>query len=270
MPLRFWKKDKPEKGKEEKADKKGAKEEKQTKPAVREEKGKAAEPEAKKAETKKPELKAPPRPPQPGEVETAVNEAHAAIVETGLTVPQTRTVFAKRVASYPGGEAAFVADFRSEPHRAVTRVLADWLGFRVPEIFEADTLLGDVNLRLSSFKLNVQLKDLTWLDKELNLRKARLILGDQERVVRFKDARDLLKSVNELLVPKKLAFLELETWADDFAFLLIREPRWDKIAKTNLVIVKADQTANGGECGECGAPVGKYWSDCLKCGAVFG
>jgi len=37
-----------------------------------------------------------------------------------------------------------------------------------------------------------------------------------------------------------------------------------------LVVVKADQTAKGGECGECGAPVGKYWSDCLKCGAVFG
>ena len=78
-----------------------------------------------------------------------------------------------------------------------------------------------------------------------------------------------MKSVNELLAPKKLAFLELETWDDDFAFLLIREPRWDKIAGTNLVVIKADQTATGGECGECGAPVGKYWRDCLKCGAVF-
>ena len=269
MPLRFWKKDKPEKGKEEKADEKEAKEKTQAKP-VREEKGKAAEPEAKKAEAKKPETKAPPRPPQPGEVEAAVNEAHAAIVETGLTVTPTRNVFAKRVAAYPGGEAAFVADFRSEPHHAVTRVLADWLGFRVPEIFEPDKLLGDVNLRLSSFKLSVALKDLTWLDKELNLRKAKLVMGDQEKVVRFKDARDLLKSVNEMLAPKKLAFLELETWADDFGFLLVREPRWDKIAASRFVIVKADQTANGGECGECGAPVGKYWSDCLKCGAVFG
>src|SRR5438552_3611277 len=181
MPLRFWKKEKPETGKEEKADEKKEPEEKKPMPAVREEKVKPAEPEVKKAEAKKaeakkpeaqkPETKAPPRPPQPGEVEAAVNEAHAAIVETGLTVPQTRTVFAKRVASYPGGEAAF---------------------------------------------------------------------------------------------------LELETWADDYAFLIVREPRWDKIAKNAFVIVKADQTANGGECGECGAPVGKYWSDCLKCGAVFG
>src|SRR3989442_165459 len=113
MPLRFWKKDKPEKGKEEKADEKEAKEKTQAKP-VREEKGKAAEPEAKKAEAKKPETKAPPRPPQPGEVEAAVNEAHAAIVETGLTVTPTRNVFAKRVAAYPGGEAAtrFAKTFR--------------------------------------------------------------------------------------------------------------------------------------------------------------
>ena len=275
MPLRFWKKDKPEKGKEEKADEKKEKAETKPAPAARDGKVKPAEPEVKKAEAKKPEAqkpetKAPPRPPQPGEVEAAVNEAHAAIVETGLTVPQTRTVFAKRAASYPGGEAAFLADFRSTPHRAVTRVLADWLGFHVPEVFEPDTLLADVNLRLSSFKLSVQLKDLTWLDKELNLRKAKLVLGDQEKVVRFKDARDLVKSVNELLAAKKLAFLELETWADDYAFLIVREPRWDKIAKNAFVIVKADQTANGGECGECGAPVGKYWSDCLKCGAVFG
>ena len=280
MPLRFWKKEKPEKGKEETPDEKKEKEEKKPTPAAPEEKVKQAEPEVKKAEAKKaeakkpeaqkPETKAPPRPPQPGEVEAAVNEAHAAIVETGLTVPQTRTVFAKRAASYPGGEAAFLADFRSTPHRAVTRVLADWLGFHVPEVFEPDTLLADVNLRLSSFKLSVQLKDLTWLDKELNLRKAKLVLGDQEKVVRFKDARDLVKSVNELLAAKKLAFLELETWADDYAFLIVREPRWDKIAKNAFVIVKADQTANGGECGECGAPVGKYWSDCLKCGAVFG
>src|SRR5437870_13806978 len=189
MPLRFWKKEKPEKGKEETPDEKKEKEEKKPTPAPREEKVKPAEPEVKKAEAKKaeakkpeaqkPETKAPPRPPQPGEVEAAVNEAHAAIVETGLTVPQTPTVFAKRAASYPGGEAAFLADFRSTPHRAVTRVLADWLGFHVPEVFEPETLLADVNLRLSSFKLRIQLKDLTWLDKVLTLRKATLACGER-------------------------------------------------------------------------------------------
>jgi hypothetical protein len=268
MPFKFWKKDKPETGKPETAAKKEDKKAAAV-PAVQE-KAQPSEPESKKEEAKKPETKAPPRPTQASDVEAAANAAHAALVEVGLTVPPTRAVFSKRIAAYPGGEAAFAADFQSAPYRAVTRVLADWLGFRVPDVFEPQALLSEVNLRLSSFKLSVQMKDLVWLDKELNLRKTRLSVGDQERVVRFKDARDLLKSVNELLAPKKIAFLELETWADDFAFLLVRDPQWDKIAATDLVVVKADQTAKGGECGECGAPVGKYWSDCLKCGAVFG
>src|SRR5438046_10449477 len=103
----------------------------------------------------------------------------------------------------------------------------------------------------------MHLKDLTWLEEELNLREADLVLGDQEKIVRFKDVRDVVKSVNELLAPKKLAFLELETWDDDFAFLLIREPRWEKIAGTNLVVIKADQTATGGGWGLNGAEGGK-------------
>ena len=267
MPLRFWKKEKPETGKEEKDEPKGEKGPKAAAPTVQVEKPEAAKPE-KTLETK-PVSKAPAPPPGPADAAAAIDEAHAALVDLGLTVPPTKGVFAKRVAAYPGGEAAFLADYRVEPYRAVTRVLADWLGFRVPEVFEPDALLKEVNPRLSSFKLSVQLKDLTWLDKELNLRKAKLVLADQERIVRFKDVRDLVKSVDDLLAPKKLAFLELETWTDDFAFLLVREPRWDKIAPTNVVVIKADQTATGGECGECGAPVGKYWRDCLKCGAVF-
>lgn len=268
MPFKFWKKDKPEAGKQETTE---AKEEKKAAPVPGvQETAKAAEPESKKEEAKKPETKAPPRPPLPSDAVDAASAAHGALVDMGLTVPPTRAVFAKRVAAYPGGEAAFSADYQSAPYRAVTRVLADWLGFRVPEVFEPQAFLAEMNLRLSSFKLSAQMKDLTWLDKELNLRKTRLSVGDQERVVRFKDARDLMKSVNELLAPKKIAFLELETWADDYAFILVRDPHWDKIAATDLVVVKADQTAKGGECGECGAPVGKYWSDCLKCGAVFG
>lgn len=279
MPLRFWKKDKSEKGQEEeKAEAKEEKEEAKAKPAPPQEKGKPEPGERKveikraeggKAEAKKPEGKPGP-PPTPQEIEAVLNGAHGVLVDLGLTVPPTRPVFGKRVAAYPGGEAAFAVSYRTERHRAVTRVLADWLGFRVPDAFEPEALLGEVNLRLSSFKLSVQLKDLTWLDKELNLRKAKLVMGDQERVVRFKDARDFVKSVNELIGSKKVAFLELETWGDDFAFLLVREPRWDKIAATDWVVVKAEQTAKGGECGECGAPVGKFWSDCLKCGAVFG
>jgi len=111
--------------------------------------------------------------------------------------------------------------------------------FRVPETFELDAILKDVNPRLSSFKLALAAKDLTWLDQELNLRKVKLILGDQEKVVRFKTRGTLLKGVNEILASRKLAFVELETWADDFAFLLVRDPRWDKLKNPELVVIKA-------------------------------
>src|SRR3989475_901202 len=269
MPLRFWKKDKPEKGKPEKET---------AEPQEKPKEPPAAKPaptvKAAKAEPvpKKPEEKpgAPAAPPKPGEVEVFVTEAHAGLVDLGLTVAPTKAVFAKRVAAYPGGDAAVAAEYRSAPYKAVTRVLADWLGFRVPETFELGAILKHVNPRLSSFKLALAAKDLTWLDQELNLRKVKLILGDQEKVVRFKDARDLLKGVNEILANRKLAFVELETRADDFAFVLVRDARWDKLKNPELVVIRADQTATGGECGESGAPVGKYWSDCLKCGAVFG
>jgi len=264
MPLKFWKKDKPQKGKAEAGAEEPPKEKAKEEAKVESKEMASDESvEEPKVEEKKVDAGS-------NETEAVLSEIHAKLVDLGLTAPPTRGVFVKRVSSYPGGEKAFVADYRNEPYRAVTRVLADWLGFRVPELFELEPLLQQVNLRLSSFKLNVQAKDLTWLDKELNLRKARLVLGDQEKVVRFKDARDFFKGVNELIASKKLAFVELETWADDFAFYLAREPQWDKLATTDLVVVKADQTARGGECGECGAPVGKYWSDCLKCGAVFG
>ncbi len=269
MPLKFWKKEKPEKGKEEEPEEAA---ETKEKPAPPRETAPTPEPELKKPEPKQPEAKPalPAAAPKPVDVESAVDEIHAGLVDLGLTVPPTRVVFTKRIAAYPGGEAAFASQYRSTPYRAVTRTLVDWLGFRVPDSFDLDKLLADVNLRLSSFKLNVEARDTTWIDQELNLRKAKLVLGDQEKIVRFKDARDLLKGVNELIAPRKLAFLELETWADDFAFLLVREPRWDKLAMTELVVVKAGQTAKGGECRECGAPIGKYWNSCLKCGAVFG
>ena len=209
MPLRFWKKDKPEKGKPEKET---------AEPQEKPKEPPAAKPaptvKAAKAEPvpKKPEEKpgAPAAPPKPGEVEVFVTEAHAGLVDLGLTVAPTKAVFAKRVAAYPGGDAAFVAEYRSAPYKAVTRVLADWLGFRVPETFELGAILKHVNPRLSSFKLALAAKDLTWLDQELNLRKVKLILGDQEKVVRFKDARDLLKGVNEILASRKLAFVAFE------------------------------------------------------------
>ncbi len=206
----------------------------------------------------------------PSDLEAAVGELHAGLVDLGLTIAGTKTVFTKRVAAFPEGTGAFLTAYREKPYRAGTRILADWLGFRAPAEFDPEKLLADVNLRLSSFKLSVQMMDLSWLDQELSLRKARLRQGEIEKVVRFKDARDFIRGVNDLIAARKLAFLELETWSRDYAFLLVREPKWDRLAATKLVVVKAPQTAVGGECGECGAPVGENWHDCLSCGAVFG
>lgn len=278
MPFKFWKREKPEKEKGK------AEEKKKAEPAVKAKapevkKGEGMETKAKtegvvpapKEEAGKGEEKpkAAPAPP-PAEVEAAVAEVHGSLVELGLTIPGTKGVFTKRVADFPGGVGAFVSAYKDKPYRAVTRVLGDWLGLHAPADFDPAKLLGDVNLRLSSFKLSLQMSEMTWLDQELGLRKARMRLADQEKVVRFKDARDFVKGVNELLVTRKLAFLELETWSNEYAFILVREPKWDKLAATSLVVVKAPQTAVGGECGECGAPVGSNWHDCLSCGAVFG
>ncbi len=275
MPFKFWKREKPEKEKGE-AEGGKAKPSPETKAAEGKPNEAAAETATRAGEKPAPAAEAEKKGPAPppavpaGEIDAVVAEVHAGLVDLGLTIPGTKTVFGKRVADFPGGGAQFVATYREKSYRAGTAILASWLGFRVPLDFEPGKLLADVNLRLSSFKINVQMSDLTWLDQELGLRKAHLRVADQDKVVRFKDARDFIKGVNELIAPKKLAFLELETWTSDHAFLLVRDPKWDKLSATTLVVVKAPQTAIGGECGECGAPVGTNWHDCLSCGAVFG
>lgn len=267
MPIKFWKREKAEKKKA------GAEE---TKGQARGKKDEAAPipraPLAEQSAVAERPVSAESKPPaaSPEEVAAAVDQVHAGLVGLGLTIPGTKGVFAKRIASYPGGPSAFVRDARGARYKAGTRALERWLGFDATVDFDPPALLDEVNLRLSSFKASVQMTDLTWLDEELGLRKARIRIGNEERVVRFKDARDFVKGINELLAPKNLAFLELETWTNGFAFLLVKDPQWDKLAASDLVIVKAPQTAVGGECGECGAPVGAHWHDCLSCGAVFG
>jgi len=268
MPFKFWKREKPEKEKGGAEEKKAPSKEG---PAPKAEETAAISGGATAVAAAPESAPAPKAPePAPADLDAAVAELHTGLVDLGLTIAGTKAVFAKKVAAYPEGTGAFVATYRERPYRAGTRVLAEWLGFRAPADFDPAKLLADVNLRLSSFKLSVQVTDLTWLDQELSLRKGRLRLGDVEKVVRFKDARDFIRGVNELISSRKLAFLELETWSPDYAFLLVREPKWDKLASTKLVVVKAPQTAVGGECGECGAPVGENWHDCLSCGAVFG
>src|SRR3989441_4567849 len=168
MPLRFWKKEKPETGKAEKAAEEPK--EKKEKAAPPELKAPKPEPEAKKPEPKA----APPAGPKPGDAVAFVNQAHAGLVDLGLTVPPTKAVFAKRVAVYPGGEAAFVLEYQSTPYRAITRVLIDWLGFRVSETFEPAAGLAEINPRATSFNPSIEMKDLRWLHQELYLRKAKL------------------------------------------------------------------------------------------------
>jgi hypothetical protein len=267
MPFKFWKKEQPRE--------KGGAKEPAPKAEAPEKKVKAGE--GPKAAEKAEVVEAAPKPaaaaeeaPSPEVVEGVIHEAHAALVELGLTIPATMGVFTKRVDAYPGGAAAFAKAFRATPYRATTKLLADWLGFHALSDFDPEAFLKDVNLRLSSFKLAVKMTDVNWLDQELSLRKARIQFDGQEKVVRFKDARDLLKGINEFLTSRKLVFIELETWSDEFAFMLVREPKWEKLAATELVVVKAHETAVGGECGECGAAVGPNWHDCLACGAVFG
>src|SRR3989475_11279540 len=126
MPLRFWKTEKREPAKAKKAAEKLK--EKKEKPAPPELKAPKPEPEAKKPE---PEA-APPAVPKPGDAAAFVNQAHAGLVDLGLTVPPTKAGFAKRVAVYPGGEAAFVLEYQSTPYRRLTRGLLDWLVFRAP------------------------------------------------------------------------------------------------------------------------------------------
>jgi len=269
MPFKFWKRDKSEKekGQAEKEPKKGPK-------AEGEGPGEASEGKS-AAEIGPAPAKEAPREPakppaEPAAVEAAVSEVHGGLVELGLTIPATKGVFTKKLAAYPGGTGAFLDAYKTARYRATTKLLADWLAFRAPADFAPEEFLEEVNLRLSSFKLAVKLSDLTWLDQELGLRKARLNLDGQDKVVRFKDARDFIRGINEIVAARKIVFLELETWSDEFAFMLVRDPKWEKLAATDLVVIKAPQTAVGGECGECGAPVGQNWHDCLSCGAVFG
>lgn len=266
MPFKFWKKDKA-------ADRPPEAEEKEAEPH--------AEPPGEASPAPAPEVDVAPSPASESAAAVAVavemdpaavvRTIHEGLVELGLVAKPTKDIFAKRVAAYPGGLDGFLEVHETEPWKPTTQVLAGWLALRANADFDPEVLLDEVNPRLSSFGMSITIEGLSWLDQELGLRKARLRLADRDRIVRFKDPRDFLRGVNELIASKKLTLVELETWGgDDLAFLLVREPNWSGLADTDLVVVKDPQTATGGECAECGAKVGKNWYDCLSCGAVFG
>ncbi len=271
MPLKFWKKEKREEreGKEKARPKEKEKGREKPKEKKAKEEAKATEvPPAAAAAPKPPaaEVRAEVTPKDPDE---SIQEIHRGLVDLGLTIPATKDIFAKRIVSFAGGREAFADLYASEPYKVATRALAEWLGIRAAPDFDPERFLGELNTRLSSFGISVGMSDLSWLDQELALRKAHLRLEGRDRIVRFKDARDFVKGVNDLLAAKNLAFLELETWSKEHSFLMARNPDWSKLASTELVVVKDSRTATGGECGDCGGKVGKYWNDCLTCGAIF-
>jgi len=261
MPFKFWKKDKPE----------------DRPPGSEQESPAPSQAVTVQVEAPAPEPPLPEAEPEPLQEASAtldpatvVRTVHEGLVALGLTTAATKDIFAKRAAAYPGGIEGFAEVYAAEPYRPATEVLAGWLALRARTDFDPEELLAQVNPRLSSFGISIEMEGLAWLDQDLGLRKARLRLGPQEKVARFKDPRDFLRAVNELIAARKVALVELETWSEDLAFLLVRDPNWEGLGATDLVVVKDPQTATGGECGECGAKVGNHWNDCLNCGVVFG
>jgi hypothetical protein len=269
MPFKFWKKEKP-------AEKAPEKPPEEVEPADA-----PPEPSPQGSEPASPEVVVEPATdadraaPAPVAVAVEADPAavigaiHDGLVELGLVARPTREVFRKRVEAFPGGLDAFLRLHEREPWKATTLVLGGWLALRARPDFDPERLLAELNPRLSSFGLSIALHGLSWLDQELGLRKGKIVLGDREKIVRFKDPRDFLRGVNDLVAAKSLAVVELETWSDELAFLLVRDPRWSGLAETDLVVVKDPQTATADDCPECGAKLGKHWNDCLSCGAMF-
>src|SRR5512136_1527142 len=143
MPLKFWKRDKgeKEKGKAEE----GPKPAEPAAPAAAETKAPAETQPAPVLETVPAAAgAAPPSPahePPADAMGATLAEAHAGLVDLGLTIPATKAVFEKRVAASAGGIPAFVDTYKAAPYRATTRLLADWLGFRAPSDFDPEPFL---------------------------------------------------------------------------------------------------------------------------------
>lgn len=203
----------------------------------------------------------------PGEI---VTDVHHALVEVGLTIEGTREVFRKRVEEEFGSLEAFVQEYKAEASKAVTGFIASWLGFQVPAQFTLDELLYAANQRLSSFGIQVSATNETRVKETQGLREATFALGDQKSVLQFQTPREVFSEINAMVKDRGVRFLELETWSEDYAFMLAKSPHWDKLAASPIVVVKAEETATDGECPQCGARAGEKWASCTGCGAAFG
>ena len=255
MPLKFWKK---EEKKEEPPPPKPPEVKPTPKPAAP-----APAPTPVKPPVRPAAKPAPPAPKRSPEDIAA--EVHKGLVEFGLAVEATREVFKKRVAAKFGSLEEFERKMKENPQLIVTGFVVSWLGFTVPEKFDLADLLYQANQRLSSFGMQVSAKDEISVDEAQGLREATFSLGDQKVVLHFHNPREVFNELNTMIRDRGLRFIELETWSQEYAFMLVRSPNWDLLARGELVIVKAEETATDGECPECGSAVGERWVTCIAC-----
>ncbi len=251
MPFKFWKKE-------------------EKKPAPSPPPKRAAAP-AEKAPAKAPAKGPPAKPPAPAAPkrtpEDIAVEIHKGLVEAGLTIDGTREVFKKRVTEKFGSLTDFEHEMKEDPQATVTGFVTAWLGFTVPAKFSLKDLLYSANQRLSSFGIQVNTGDEVFVDEGQGLREATLTLGEQTATLEFQTPRTVFHRVNEMIRDRGVQFLELETWSDGYAFLLVRSPNWEALAREELVVVKAEETAASRECPECGSRVGERWATCIACNA---
>jgi hypothetical protein len=249
MPFKFWKKE-------------------EAKPATappKKSEGKPAEKPAGKA-AEKPSEKAPPA--KRGPVDVAA-EIHRGLVEAGLAMEGTREVFKKRLAEKFGSIEEFEKTMKADPQATVTGFVVSWLGFTVPGKFDLAELLYSANQRLSSFGIQMSATDEVSVDDGQGLREATFTLGDSQTILQFQTPREVFNEINSMVRDRGVRFIELETWSDDYAFMLVKSPNWERLSRAELVIVKAEETATGGECPACGSRVGERWATCIACNTAI-
>jgi hypothetical protein len=115
----------------------------------------------------------------------------------------------------------------------------------------------------------VNASDEVSVDDAQGLREATFTLGDAQTILQFQTPREVFSEINAMIRDRGVRFIELETWSDDYAFMLVKSPKWDSLARAELVIVKAEETATLGECPECGSRVGERWATCIACNTAI-
>jgi len=192
-------------------------------------------------------------------------EIHKGLVEAGLAMEGTREVFKKRLADKYGSLDEFETTMKEDPQATVTAFVTSWLGFTVDAKFDLAHLLYSANQRLSSFGIQVNATEEVSVDDAQGLREATFTFGDSQTVLQFQTPREVFNEINAMVRDRGVRFIELETWSDDYAFMLVKAPNWENLSRAELVVVKAEETATGGECPGCGSRIGERWATCIAC-----